>query len=378
MFFITLTFIIAACYFTCAHWFIYGINRLKKRSSNVSSQNESFVSVIVAARNEEKNIGKCLESLANQDFPFNHYEIIIVNDDSQDRTPEIVSDYVEKTGIVRLLTINERPPGLGGKQNALAHGIRIAKGELLLITDADCIVPYTWISSMIDSFDESLCMLGGPVLWDLGPSTLLSRLQALDVLYFLTIGAGAAGMNAAVSLIGNNIAIRKKDYEKTGGYESMEFTLTEDQLLVREVKRHCDKKIGFAWKPDALVQSYPEKTFKGLLEQRLRWITSSSSLGIEGTVLILIATVFKLSLIAACIALPFTPIPIFILGSAELLTSGIIIWKSGELLGRRSHLIYLPVLVIFQTVYQVIIIFYLIFRRKPINWKGRLYAPSSL
>ena len=122
-------------------YLITGIIRTKTELTD----EQPFVSVIVAAHNEAKNIAVCLDSLLNQDYPEEKMEIIIVDDRSVDDTALILEEYEQNHKLFRVLSILECEKGLSPKKNALTHGVNIANGEIIAVTDADCRAPIRWL-----------------------------------------------------------------------------------------------------------------------------------------------------------------------------------------------------------------------------------------
>ncbi|MFM1793710.1 MAG: hypothetical protein RL642_95, partial [Bacteroidota bacterium] len=110
-----------------------------------SSTSTEKVTVIIPARNEEANIGRCLDSLLQQSLPTDQREIIVVDDGSTDTTATLVESYAEKG--VRLLTLTDEA---GGKKAALAKGIAAAKHGIIVTTDADCTYPANWLNTLLN------------------------------------------------------------------------------------------------------------------------------------------------------------------------------------------------------------------------------------
>ena len=107
------------------------------------------VSILVSARNEEAGISKTLDSLMKQLYK-GRWDIWIADDRSTDRTPQILAEYAEKyPDRIHVVTISELAPGESAKKNAIAKLVAASEGEILLLTDADCIVQPTWIRAMI-------------------------------------------------------------------------------------------------------------------------------------------------------------------------------------------------------------------------------------
>ena len=111
---------------------------------------QPFVSVIVAAHNESQNIVACLDALLNQCYPEEKMEIIIINDRSKDDTGIILKKYEKNNKLIRVLTISDCEPGLSPKKNALTKAINIAEGEIIINTDADCTPNNNWVKIIIN------------------------------------------------------------------------------------------------------------------------------------------------------------------------------------------------------------------------------------
>ncbi|MDE0965343.1 MAG: glycosyltransferase, partial [Candidatus Latescibacteria bacterium] len=123
--------ILVLLYFLGACWFVLGTRR-----KNVTTDRVPMVSVVVAARNEAERIAGCLSVLLVQDYPHKQYEVIVVDDGSTDDTAGIIGEHLDSPVSVRLL----QTEGLGSKKAALSLGIAEAKGDVILSTDADCLV----------------------------------------------------------------------------------------------------------------------------------------------------------------------------------------------------------------------------------------------
>jgi cellulose synthase/poly-beta-1,6-N-acetylglucosamine synthase-like glycosyltransferase len=144
--------------------------------------NGPAVSVLVAARNEETNIGACLAALLDQEFLPERFEIWVGDDDSQDHTAFIVNEMRKSDPRIHLLPISEKRTGMPGKANVLAQLAHYAKGDLILITDADVRVGTGWIRTMVECFTPDIDMISGVVT--LYGRSLFAQLQNADWLFF--------------------------------------------------------------------------------------------------------------------------------------------------------------------------------------------------
>ena len=239
-----------------------------------------YVSVVVAARNEEKNIGTILAGLVDQSYPPSLFEIIIANDSSDDRTDEIVDSYVKKFENVKQIWVEpNKETGLIAKKNALNLGIQSSKGEIILSTDADCHVKPSWIETMVSYFTDDVGMVVG--FSQLGNKqnrySLFEKLQAMDFISLMGAAQGSLNLGWALAASGQNIAFRRAAFDTVGGYEKIRHRISGDDVLLLQLIRKLTKwKIKFAASPKAFNWTEPEKTLKLFLNQRKRWASNGS------------------------------------------------------------------------------------------------------
>ncbi|MFC1714011.1 glycosyltransferase [Candidatus Poribacteria bacterium] len=246
---------------------------------NSAAKNESqdpanlpFVSVLVAARNEERDIASCLESLVRQEYPTDRYEVIAVNDRSTDETRTIISEYQKKYKTVKCVNIISNSSGLTGKQNALNEGLRLCAGEIILNTDADCIAEPLWIRRTVSHFTSQVGLtLGFSTTYKAdGSRSLFADLQTLDMLLLMDSAAGAIGINVPTSGLGRNLAYRKAILNDID-YLRMGYTITEDAALIRAIAKDTNWRINVVYDREASVSTIAEEGLRQFLSQRLRW-----------------------------------------------------------------------------------------------------------
>ena len=285
---------------------------LIQRTERKRLDNRPSVSLIIPAKDEEENLPGCLKSVEGLTYPHDKLEILLVDDRSKDCTPEIMHSFAMGRKNVRVMRITE-PPALTGKCSALAAACRKASGEWLFFTDADCVLPPSWIESMLESVDESTGMIGASVRIEemKQPERTFTILQKLDWLFFCTMGSVCARFGKPLSVFGNNMAIKKNVYDEAGGFEAAGKHVTEDFALMRLVREKTDAKIRFLLSPETTVLSRPCPNIGGFIRQRKRWAIGTRdrdavSLTLLGTILfghalILISGVFKVYEVAAAL-----------------------------------------------------------------------------
>jgi len=195
------------------------------------------VSIILPARNEEKFIGKCLDSLIKQDY--DNYEIVTINDSSNDATGDIIKKYSKKFPKVISVDAKPKPDGWIGKNWACIEGYKKASGDLLLFTDADTV----HTSSVISLAVSHLLSLELDVL------TVIPRMLCLDKITKITLPMISTFLHTRFSALrvndtskntgyffGSFFIIKKSTYDSVGTHEGVKGELVEDGALGRKVK----------------------------------------------------------------------------------------------------------------------------------------------
>jgi cellulose synthase/poly-beta-1,6-N-acetylglucosamine synthase-like glycosyltransferase len=226
-----------------------------------------FVSVVIAARNEEKDIGACLDSLRGQSFPPQGFEVIVIDDHSTDATPVLVRSYLERQDNFRLFELGE---GLSGKKAAMTFGIKQARGEYIFQIDADCRAPQKWLSELCAHLGKDNVLVGGFTLIRY-QKKLLERIQALEHHYMLSVGKAVSRSMRTLSLFGNNTAFKKEAYEQAGGYESLSKDISIDYQLVRAFHERAIGRAELVFNADSAVSTEPMKGLKDYFHQKKRW-----------------------------------------------------------------------------------------------------------
>ncbi|MDZ7331753.1 MAG: glycosyltransferase [candidate division KSB1 bacterium] len=329
-----------------------------------------FVSVIVAARNEADTILDCLISLAQLDYPENLIEIIIVNDRSEDATEAIIDQFIAEKACFKNITIAEPVSTLSGKASAISQAVEQSQGEIIFVTDADCIVPSDWIKQMSRYFAEDVGMVAGFTLlrdtvgwWHL--------IQNLDLAYLLGVAAGAARLGIPLTCMGNNFAFRRSAYQQIGGYRGVGFSVTEDFALLRSMSRKTDWKIRFLVDRNSLVKTRPVMNWREFLNQRKRWAVGGRNVHWFGKLLIMI-NLMSSAILVALIFLGenwgrFFGFSAFIFAGDYLLLAAV-----EKRLDSQLNLAMIPLYRLFFIAYSVILIFNLLLNRK-VTWKGIEY-----
>lgn len=230
------------------------------------------VSVVIALRNEENKIEKLLNNLRAQIYPKSQLQFILVNDHSTDNTLNLLQNF--KSDDLIVLNMHE---GEFGKKNAIVKAIQIAKGEIILTTDADCSFSPNWINTMIGYFtDDKIKLVSGPVDYH-QKKGVFQCLQALEFTSLIGSGAGAIGSGNPIFCNGANMAYRKEVFLEVNNYKNDNTVSGDDVFLLHSVKQRYPNGIVFAKDKNAIVKTNSLNTLPFFINQRKRWTSKSSS-----------------------------------------------------------------------------------------------------
>jgi 1,2-diacylglycerol 3-beta-glucosyltransferase len=331
-----------------------------------------IVSILIAARNEEKNILNCLLAIDRLNYPKDRMEVWIGDDQSTDHTNRLVADYIKGKSYFQLITIEKQMGNAKGKANVLAHLARRAAGEFLFITDADIEVPVYWIEALLGGFEKQIGIVSGSTI--VNGNTITARIQRTDWAYAFGMVHVVSEMNMPVTAVGNNMAIRRTCYESTGGYEQMPFSVTEDLELFKNV---LEKGWSFRNLLDeaSTAVSAPLDSLRELLDQRKRWTTGAFRLPVLLILFLAMQAMYFPVLIVACFNLPLIWVLMFWLTIFNL-QSGFIdsVARKLGINSLRNNLL------LFEMNRYVFPVLLFIYRTLPlgVKWKGRTYKGKEI
>lgn len=227
------------------------------------------VSVIIPVRNEELTIGQILKHLDKQDYPKELFEVIVVDDFSDDGTVDQVIQSIDVLSIhIRLVQLNDKSKQ--GKKHALTAGVKAADHETILTTDADCWFGEQWIRSYNDTFDETTNMVAGPVA--IQGKGLFARLQQVEFSGLMGFGAVTITEENPSMCSGANLGFRKRAFEEVGGYTDNLFTPSgDDEFLLFNIMRRFPHSTKFMKTRDAIVSTIAHTSLHAFINQRTRW-----------------------------------------------------------------------------------------------------------
>ncbi len=331
------------------------------------------ISIVVAARNEEPNIIDCLTSLDKLEYPEDKIQIVIIDDNSEDKTPTLIEEFISgKTKFVGLKT-TEQVGELKGKTNAIVNALKHTTGEIILTTDADCIVSKKWAKTIAAYYtDEKVAMVCGYTKQF--ENNNFEAMQSVDFIYVLGVGAGTMNLGFPLSCIGNNMSYRRRVYDEVGGYESIPFSITEDSMLLKTFAEQKKYKIFFPLDSGALVTSKPCDSLKSIYWQKKRWGVGGLDTASSGAWLLVSGFINHVLLLLAPFF--FSPTVLVLVLFKFMIDNNFLVFLYKNLNLKLKFIRFLSFQIYF--IIYVIILPFVLFSNHDVKWKGREYKKKKI
>lgn len=231
------------------------------------------ISVIVCAKNEEENVKNFIPLLAEQDYP--QFEIVLIDDASSDETLEILEEYEKKYSNIRLVKVENNEAFWGNKKFALTLGIKAAKYEYLLFTDADCYpVSKDWITKMSSQFTQQKTIVLGYGAYEKIAGSFLNKIIRFETLLTAIQYFGWAKSGKPFMGVGRNMAYKREEFFRVRGFmDHMKIRSGDDDLFINQAANGKNTTVCFA--QDSFTYSKPKTTFKDWFTQKRRHVSTA-------------------------------------------------------------------------------------------------------
>ncbi|KVV15954.1 glycosyltransferase [Flavobacterium sp. TAB 87] len=327
------------------------------------------VSVIVCAKNEEENVKKYIPILAEQNYP--DFEIVLIDDASSDETLEVFEEFEKTYPNIRLVKVKNNEAFWGNKKYALTLGIKAAKKEYLLFTDADCYpTSNEWITAMTSQFTMNKTIVLGYGGYEKIEHSFINKiirfetvLTALQYFSWAKIGNPYMG-------VGRNLAYKKEEFFNVNGFiKHIQVRSGDDDLFINEAANAHNTTISFT--PESFTYSKPKETYKEWFNQKRRHVSTAKFYKMFDQIQLGIFYCSQfLFLLLAIILFAFQfqwmiVLPLFLL---RYLASWLVVGFSAKKFQEKDLTIWFPVLEIVLIFTQINIFITNIFS-KPVHWK---------
>lgn len=333
-------------------------NLLKIKPYSSSGYASTFVTILIAARNEETNLPTLLYDISLQDYSPHLFEVIVIDDNSTDNTYFVAEGYKR----IRELKVIRNP--LKGKKGAIRTGAGLAAGNLIITVDADCRINRSWLSTIASFYEkEKPGMIICPVALK-GGSSFFHRFQELEFLSLQGVTAGSAVAGDPVMCNGANLSFIKESYNRHSAYLHEDLISGDDIFLLHNMKK--DKRETILWIESvaAIATSGTSLSLKSFMIQRARWLSKAGAykdLATKGLAIVTIIAVFVQlsSLIAGIIETNYLVLfaTVFLLKSVpDYLT----LWNTTTRYRKRSLMKWFPVAQFIYPFYVLAVIAFLL------------------
>ena len=273
-------FIIALIYFAVILCFTVGWMLLEEPGKTTGFTTK--VTLIIPARNEERNILNCMEDIALQDYPGHLLEVIIMDDCSMDKTSQIVTEFIRsRPGIpISLLQNPDNDPSKAYKKQAIEYAIAHSTGDLIITSDADTHFEPTRISAIAGFYEMSgPKMILAPVSF-YHENHFFSKMQSLEFLGLMGVTGGSCRVGWPVMCNGANLAYERKAFNTVGGYkDNLCYSSGDDVFLMLKIRKLFGAgSVKFLKSPEAIVWTEAKSSFHAFLQQRLRWVSKNKGM----------------------------------------------------------------------------------------------------
>jgi cellulose synthase/poly-beta-1,6-N-acetylglucosamine synthase-like glycosyltransferase len=375
---ILIAIIFSSGYLLLLIWFVYGWLRLKV-PLKISLFPETGFSVIIPARNEANNIIQTIKDLASQNYPAALFEVIILDDDSDDQTftlaQELIIGLQNKSLNFKLIKLNiDKNLTAGHKKRAIESGISQSKYDWIVSTDADCTRGSNWLQSIAAIISQQdPVLVSAPVLF-YKESCFFHKIQSLEFLSLVGMGAAAIGNGSPNLCNGANLAYKKSAFYEVGGFDDNSgLSSGDDEFLMHKIARMYPHKIVFLKDKDAFVFTKPQSTFRDFIQQRKRWVSKSTRYKKKDVFAILLFVyVFHLLIlvtgITSLISIFFL-IPFIILIGTKIIAELLLVLPLAVYFRKLRYMYLYPIAAILYVVYVVCI--GIIGNSGKYLWKGR-------
>ncbi len=254
-------------------YYIVFFGKFSFAKPQVSTPKRVPISVIVCAKNEEENVKNFVPLLAEQNYP--DYEIVLIDDASSDETLEVFEAFEKQYPNIKLVKVENNEAFWGNKKFALTLGIKAAKNEYLLFTDADCYPKTTeWIKEMSTQFTKEKTIVLGYGAYERIKGSFLNKIIRFETLLTATQYFSWAKLGKPYMGVGRNMAYKREEFFKVRGFmDHMKIRSGDDDLFINQAANA--KNTTICYTPESFTFSKPKTSFKEWFKQKRRHVATA-------------------------------------------------------------------------------------------------------
>jgi len=256
---------------------IYGFDQIPNYKKS-DDKPETYFAIVVPFRNESENLPRLLESFKKLDYPKTLFEIIFVDDFSEDNSVKLIYNWRMENGKFHTTLLENLRISNSPKKDAITRAIPIIKNEWIITTDADCIVSENWLLTL-DNYiqNHDVDMIVGSVTYDCKKS-FLHHFQQLDLLSLQGTTIGSFGLGLGFMCNGANFCYTKSLFQELNGFAgNNKLASGDDAFLVQKAMQSQPEKVHYLKSKSNIVHTKPLNNWISLFHQRIRWASKTSS-----------------------------------------------------------------------------------------------------
>lgn len=253
-----------------------GIAKLPDFVSKKSTPTTGF-SIVIPIRNEAKNLPALLKSIANLNYPPEYFEVIIIDDFSEDQSEQIYLNWRLSHSQFDTTYMENVRRTSSPKKDAISRALPILKHSWVITTDGDCILPENWLQTYHDYIQETKCeMVAGPILLKT-KNNWFHDFQQFETLALQGTTMGSFGNAQGFMCNGANFAYTASFFHELGGFDGLnQYAGGDDVLLLQKALKQLPQKVGYLKSVDAIVKTHPIDDAFAVIQQRIRWGAKST------------------------------------------------------------------------------------------------------
>ena len=358
-------------------WLSYGFKKVPLFTTSVNIPKQGF-SIIIPFRNEEKNLPRLLDSIRQLDYPASLYEILLVNDNSDDASVTCIELYIKKHSQKNIKILNSIRTSNSPKKDAIQTAIAVTNYSWIVTTDADCMVPTLWLREL-DSFIEhtNAKLVAGPVTLPTHSSTFLNVFEQMDTLSLAGATIGGFGHQQAFLCNGAHLAYEKASFIEVNGFQgNTHIASGDDHFLLEKFTEAFPNQIHYLKSPQAIVTTTFQESWASYITQRKRWAAKSTGYTKAFTkgvgVLILVSNLTFVMGVVFAFAKAYThPLPFLILLFIKIVADFILLIQASRFFNKQKLLLWYPLCALWYPFISSYIA--LISLKGGFTWKGRYF-----
>ncbi|MDW5289236.1 glycosyltransferase family 2 protein [Formosa sp. PL04] len=354
----------------------WGFHKLPKFKTKNHSEKTEF-SIIIPFRNEAIHLPELLQSISKLNYTKNHFEILFINDSSEDNSEALVSDFIKSHEHFQIKLLQNNRVSNSPKKDAISLAISQSKFEWILTTDADCALPKTWLITF-NSFiqqNKTCQFIVAPITY-FTTSNFLNIFQWFDVMSLQGATLGGFGIKSPFLCNGANLGYKKEAFYNVNGFSENDTIASGDDIfLLEKISKKHPEGVQYLKSEDAVIYTHAQPTVSDLISQRKRWASKTKAytnrfsqitglLVLSMNALLLILFIFS----------SFEDFPTYVLISICLVKftiDFILIYKSASFFNQKKPLKWYPLVAVLYPVFCTYVAISSLFTTY--TWKDRVF-----